>query len=213
VFVLQPRANQYTIGHEFIHTTPFAWTVNQMLGECGLNYHNNADANYGNGVYVGSYQHTRLDRVRAVMGPALGSDTWITQCSYWHLLKYLTGTPDPDLLLVRGYLAKRGASVAGSFDKFYELRGESELQPGQRTADGYSIVLRDRSNRVLAEYPFQAVWQIPDLARAQDHSLHLSSGEISQVASRRFGWTRGCSRQQDTQCECTWRKDPVTSFK
>jgi hypothetical protein len=165
VFVLQPRANQYTIGHEFIHTTPFAWTVNQMLGECGLNYHNNADANYGNGVYVGSYQHTRLDRVRAVMGPALGSDTWITQCSYWHLLKYLTGTPDPDLLLVRGYLAKRGASVAGSFDKFYELRGESELQPGQRTADGYSIVLRDRSNRVLAEYPFQAVWQIPDLAR------------------------------------------------
>jgi hypothetical protein len=165
VFILQPRATQYTIAHEFIHTTPFPWTVNEMLGECGLNYHNSADANYGNGVYVGSYQHTRLDRVHAVMGPALGSNTWITQCSYWHLLNYLTGTPDPDLLLVRGYLAKSGTSVAGAFDKFYELRGETELETGRRTADRFAIVLRDRAGNVLAEYPFKPVWKIPDLER------------------------------------------------
>ncbi len=165
VFVLQPAATQYTIAHEFIHTTPFPWAEKQMVSECGLNYHNSADANYGNGVVVGSYQHTRMDRVRAVMGPAFGADTWITQCSYWHLLKYLVGTPDPDLLLVRGYLKRSGQSVTGSFDKFYELRGETELAKGQRTAEQFSIVLRDRAGGVLAEYPFTAVWKIPDIER------------------------------------------------
>ncbi|MCM3870553.1 MAG: hypothetical protein ND895_07670 [Pyrinomonadaceae bacterium] len=165
VFVIQPNTDDFTFAHEFIHTTPFPWAEEQMTSECGRNYHNKADDNYGNGVSIRGYGTTRRDRVPAIMGASYDYTQWITQCSYWHLLNYLVGSPDPDLLLVRGFLSKSALTVSGSFDKFYELRGETELPKGQRTADGFALILRDNANRVLAEYPFRAVWKIPDVER------------------------------------------------
>lgn len=165
VFVIQPGATNYTLAHEFIHQTPFIWSEKGMLGECGMNYHNSADVSYGNGVEIFVHKINRKDRQHAVMGPAYGFDTWITQCSYWHLLNYLVKPPDPDLFLVRGYLAKNDQAVAGSFDKFYELQGEGDLPSGVRSPDGVTIVVRDRANQVLAEYPFTPVWKNPDLDR------------------------------------------------
>lgn len=161
VMVLKMGSPAAVVGHELIHTLPYVWSGSNMQSECGFSYHNSADNDYGNGVSLLGYFATMRKGVDAVMGPVSGYP-WITQCSYWHLLKQLQGAVDPELYLVSGFVGQSGGEVHGVLAPTYELEDTSELTAGPLTPDGWGIVLRDAGGRELATYPFEVVWQDPD---------------------------------------------------
>ena len=156
-----------TVPHELLHTIPFSWDSGQMEGECGKDYHNAADRNYGNGVEIWDTLRFMKKRIHAVMGPAHSSG-WITQCSYWHLLDQLVGSPDPDLFLVRGFLGRQNGQYYGVLSSAFQLEGEAELEKGSLGAEGWGIVLRDLAGQELGTYPFPVLWKIPDVDEERD---------------------------------------------
>jgi hypothetical protein len=106
---------------------------------------------------------------RMVMNPQTGQmenrflfQQWITQCTYRHLANVLQTPPDPPMLLVRGYVGRRGGEYAASLNAFYDLMGSEDL-PKDYVGD-FAIVLKDTGGRSMATYKFAPEWAIPGKA-------------------------------------------------
>src|SRR5271165_877294 len=187
--------NFQTVGHELTHSIPVAsWSSAQMQAECGLDYHNtqNLIAN-GERITTASVLAARVrrDKTFPLMGAsgkgpspntaipanwpiavantqgAVDPEKWITECTYWHLLKDLTIVYDPPMLLVRGMLFHRADLNTAVFGPFYTLDGSADLTAGASAT--YSIVAYDADGKTLATYPFVPQWRLPDTK--EDRSL------------------------------------------
>ncbi|MEO1803673.1 MAG: hypothetical protein AAFU33_02625 [Bacteroidota bacterium] len=163
VQILRMRYYATTVAHELIHSFPYLWSVDQMESSCGLNYHNSADGDYGNGVEVYSYGSFYRDKRNSIMG-SVSPFAFITQCTYWHLTQQFQQPNDPELYLVRGFLAQQEGQYYGAMSPTYEMEGDAGLAQGIIRPDGWGIVLRDANNNMLASYPFEVVWQDPEEA-------------------------------------------------
>ncbi len=161
VLVLKKGMYATSVAHELIHSIPFSWADNGMTAECGKNYHNSYDNDYGNGVSVRSYGAFYREGKPAIMGEA-NSFSYITQCSYWHLLKHLQGAVDPPMYLVRGFLGQRDGQYYGTLSPTFEFESITGLPTGAIAPDGWGIVLRNAAGQELASYPFNTVWKYPD---------------------------------------------------
>jgi hypothetical protein len=155
-----------TVAHELVHTMPFLWSSDQMVQEFHKDYHNRNDHNYGNGLQVMDF-HWRRNHISAVMGSA-GYLKWITQATYYHLLEEFRQRPDPDQVLVRGYLARNGDRGAGSLSPGYQVQGERGLTAATVPNGGWGLILRDEAGNSLGTFPFAVSWWIPDFEAETD---------------------------------------------
>ncbi len=152
-----------TVAHELIHSFPYLWSRSNMISECGFSYHNADDQDYAEGVEVYSYGSYYRDRRDAIMG-SVSILAFITQCSYWHLIQQFQQENDPELFLVRGFLAQESGNYYGVLSPTYEFEGIEGLSTGAILDEGWGIVLKDQAGQVLASYPFEVVWQDPEEA-------------------------------------------------
>jgi hypothetical protein len=150
-----------TVAHELLHTLPDGWSDDEMVQECGRAYHNREDAS-ANGVRIDTdgapAARERKSGMTPVMGPgAPPSGSWLSQCTYAHVLKELEGgPPDPPVVLVRAVLLRDGANTKGAILPLYTLWGHTDariMKPG-----GYSIVVRDDNGVELNHYGFTPKW-------------------------------------------------------
>jgi len=155
--------NFESLAHELVHSMPYLWSVDQMVQNFGLNYHNSADNQYGNGVEIHQYYRVMRKHIHAVMGSAyIGK--WITQGTYWHLLGEFRSRPDPELLLLRGYIAREGRKAAGYFIPFYQTMGIADLEAlDDAKKSEWAVVVKNKAGSELARYPIYARWRVPDL--------------------------------------------------
>ncbi|MFL5350439.1 MAG: hypothetical protein ACJ8AT_37180 [Hyalangium sp.] len=150
-----------TVAHELVHTLPEGWADDEMVKECGRNYHNKEDliAN-GERITQGGVPAARERKAGMVpvMGPSVSiAKIWIAQCTYAHLLQQLTGAPpDPPVLLVRAFLTKEGGKVKAELKPMYELMGSADVAPGKGGA--YALILRDAKGAELGHYPLSPRW-------------------------------------------------------
>ena len=150
-----------TVAHELVHTMPYLWSSDQMLRDVKKRYHNSQDRNYGNGLRIIGFRDRR-DGVQAIMGPQ-SFDNWITQGTYWHLLRQFRSRPDPELLLVRGFIAKGDGVRAGALSPLYQVMGTADLEAGEAASGQWAIQLLDSAGSKLSHYPFTPRWTVPDL--------------------------------------------------
>lgn len=161
LIVVHFDSSSSTVAHELVHTMPYLWSSDQMLRDVRKRYHNSQDQNYGNGLRIIGFRDRR-DGVKAIMGPQ-SFDNWITQGTYWHLLRAFRSRPDPELLLVRGFIAAGGGAQAGAFSAMYQVMGTADLEAGVGEAGDWGIQVFDASGNRLAHYPFTPHWFVPDL--------------------------------------------------
>jgi hypothetical protein len=159
-----------TVAHEIVHTLPFAFSGDQMLAECGIDYHNVGSYRIAHGHRITLRSRTRRERARmdnsqAIMGPGSGL-LWITQCTYWHVLNVLSaGVPDPPVVLVQGFVSRTPAGPAGFFQPFYEFDAVEDLPAGGEGS--WAVVLKDAAGTVLARHAWEPQWKIPDMEPAR----------------------------------------------
>ena len=160
--VARHDSSQYTVAHELVHSMPYLWSRDQMVATFGKNYHNKADNDYGNGAYVSNRGAFLRKNLSAIM--STGGIRWITQATYWHLLSQFNQKPDPELLLVRGFVAREGAKRAGFFLPSYRLEGIGDLEAAQTIpANQWYISVKDQAGTELAKYPLYTRWRVADL--------------------------------------------------
>lgn len=155
--------NFESLAHELVHSMPYLWSKDQMVQNFGINYHNAADNQYGDGVEIHRFFRILKKRIHAVMGSAyIGK--WITQGTYWHLLNEFRSRPDPELLLVRGYIARDNQNTGGYFIPFYRLMGVADLEALSETQkSNWKIVVKNDSGVEMARFPIYARWKVVDL--------------------------------------------------
>jgi hypothetical protein len=157
------------VAHELLHTIPRSkWPPGTDGNDpaCGVLYHNQA-AGVAHGIKV--RDRLRMDGVLPLLGPDASSptdSTWITQCSYWHLLNNLDLLVDPPVLLVSGYVLRDDGATFGIFTPFYELDGVVGLEAG--SGGDWAVVLRDGAGAQLERFPFEPQWQAADLDEETD---------------------------------------------
>lgn len=164
VMVGRSGISTFVVAHEIVHTLPYLWSSRAMRALFGKSWHNETHrVAHGLDVSAGGM---RRDKSIGVMGPA-GGAPWITQGTYWHLIDLLTAPVDPELLLVRGILSRVGGEFSATLSPGYQLLGDADLAAGAAQGEDFAIVLRDTRGRALAEYPFDPVWEQPDLPEAR----------------------------------------------
>lgn len=158
------------VKHELAHTLPFPWTSEQIEAECGRNFHNaevemvGTPVRIANGFSVtfrGEESRQRIPNTWPMMGKSRrGEPYFITQCTYWHLLKQLVeGPPDPPVILVQGYIARGEAGVDGVLLPAYQFDAVADLEEG--TGGDWAIQLRTRKGKKLGRFPFEPIFAIP----------------------------------------------------
>jgi hypothetical protein len=102
------------------------------------------------------------------MGNQSGPSVFAEQCAYWHLLTALNKPQDPQVLAVRGFLARDPAAGldAGGFAPGYLLDGSPDLEPGATGA--YALVFRDARGAQLAREGFNVTF-----ASSEGDPVHL----------------------------------------
>jgi hypothetical protein len=151
------------LAHELAHTMPFNWSASAMIDLCGVNYHNIGTVGLAHGhritidsQVVRGAQYRQEDR-RALMGGDRLVGAWITQCTYRNLVEQLVSPPDPELILVRGRLARGGNRIIGELLPSFQFMGLPDLKAS--SGGDYAIVLRDAQGAQLARFPFTAQWR------------------------------------------------------
>jgi len=147
-----------TVAHELIHSLPYVWSEDEMVEACGFSYHNSDDNDYGNGVEVYSFGAFYRENRNAVMGP-VSLLPHITQCSYWHLIDQFQKPNDPELYLVRGFLARQNGKFYGVLSPTFEFEGDEGLAAGSPDAESWAIQLEDKEGNILTTYPFSVEWE------------------------------------------------------
>ena len=134
-----------------------------MRANFGFNYHNSADNKNGRGVMIKNYYRVIQDGQHAIMGSDY-TIKWISQGTYWHLLNEFRSKPNPELLTIRGYIARDNAGTAGFQLPVYKVMGIADLEAQQEEQkNGWQIILRDAAGKQLNRYAIHARWHVPDL--------------------------------------------------
>lgn len=152
VFWVRDSIKHWTVAHEFSHTTPrFVWLGE--ASECTVDYHNDGGTK-GHG-----FQLTSGGAVARIPQPAKlgvmeggGEDRWIEQCTYWYLMKSFKSLADPQLVAVRGWIAREQGVEVGAFEPGFTFDGVPDVAPGGEGP--YAIVLRGAGDATLATYRF-----------------------------------------------------------
>lgn len=103
----------------------------EMKDECGIDFHN-VDDKIAHGheiTFKGSVEGAagRIKREAIPVVAEQASAKWITQCTYWHLLKeFVKPISDPNVILVRGFIDRSGIPVQGQLFPAYQLFGVVE---------------------------------------------------------------------------------------
>lgn len=190
VILIPEFMNYQTVAHELAHSIPAAsWSSADMLAECELDYHNTQNlVAMGEQITTASFigPRKRKDGTFPIMGASgvgefvetkvripgplprgrlTGSETpdprkWITECTYWHLLKNLEGPLDPKVTLVRGFLYRRAGHAEAAFNSFYDLDGTVDVKPGAPAPYGINVL--DASGKPLAAYAVTPLFRLPD---------------------------------------------------
>ncbi len=150
-----------TSAHEVAHTLPeFLWSVDQMVAQCGKDYHNiTSSLAYGLQTMKLSQPITGEQRYGWPMDIMQGSNEegWISQCTYANLIDALHNATDPKVLMIRFYLAQpvhHGA--AGKLRPAYETEGT--LSPSIK--DGtFAVSAYDARGNVLERDTFNPPWR------------------------------------------------------
>lgn len=153
-----------TIAHEYVHTTPFLWSVNEMIANFGFNYHNSADQQYADGaeIHVGTEEH-RKSHKSAIMGSASDIEKqWITQGTYWHLIGEFMAPHDPPVVCVTGVIKNDNGKLGARLAPLYQQMGEVDLSQGP---GDWQIVLKDAAGHIQGGYPFDPHWTLDDCDR------------------------------------------------
>lgn len=165
VFFVREDVTHWVVGHELAHTLPvFDWDNEHMKEKCGLEYHNESGGtSYGHGFRIvkGSGEDRReyLGQ-QYIMGGGHGTDkTWITQCTYWHLIEGLRQRKDPEAILVRAVFLRVQEGIAiGALLPSYQL--ETTLDVAGGGSGSWAIVLRDVIGNELGRNSFEPAWEI-----------------------------------------------------
>jgi len=170
--------SHWDIAHELTHSLPLtSGTLWSPEPACTKNYHNTTDkVGAGHRITLGGAENRkRLDKVTSIMGNAKVPQ-WITQCTYWHLLNVFSKPtiPDPELLLIRGYLLdmkSEGNGMTGWLIPALTDQGTPSELPAQGS---FFVVLRDQNGNELARRPFEPFWQYSDGTAAPIVSINLA---------------------------------------
>ena len=159
----------WTVAHELVHTLPYPWTSRQVVAECGVDYHDKLGGEaHGLRLHrAGDPQRALQVGVLPLFGQATRETPWITQCTYWHLLKTLgKGPPDPPVILVQGYVGSEGGEAGARLLPAYRLDGVPDLEEAGdgEPADGWAIELLGEGDTLLARFPFEPEWTHADTA-------------------------------------------------
>jgi hypothetical protein len=154
-----------TVAHELVHTLPkMLWSGDldrnsNMTNDCGIDYHGIAtfDA-FGERIDKGSVPFSRRDEdgTYPIMGADTSRETWITQCTYAHLIESMRTRPDPPLLAISAVLSDLSNMPRAVFMPFYLLDGIANVSGG--TTKEWLLSVRDKSGRQIAAYPFEPNW-------------------------------------------------------
>ena len=147
----------FDITHELAHTMPrFLWSDDDLPSECGVNFHN--AGKFGNGIRLtlDGREARALEAGRpGILGPASpGNDTWIEQCTYWHLLQAFQTTSDPQLFAVHGWIWDKNGTTRGGLDPGLTLTGEPSVIASD-TGD-FAVEVRNATGALLQRHPFRA---------------------------------------------------------
>src|SRR5262249_20183127 len=147
---------------------PYLYSGSQMKAECGIDYHDLPIGHaLANGVTITDSRYPMgLIRYGVATMESENPGDWMDQCTYAHLVKSLQDPPDPPVLAVRGVLSRDADSVAGELLPAYPMDGEVDLTGGD--GGDYAIVTRGADGSVLARYPFEPDWTVPDLDGDRD---------------------------------------------
>ena len=161
VMFIHSGVDYLTVAHELVHTLPqHLWSQDQMEDECDLGYHW-TKGRQANGFQLNQMSVPHLEEknfTRPLMGSGISStETWITQCTYWHLIEGLRNRVDPPLLLVRGRVARDGENVIGELFPAYQQDGVPD--PVETMESEWAIVLKDERGSELGRYPFSPEWE------------------------------------------------------
>lgn len=178
--------SHWDIAHEIAHALPLhAGKLWIPYPACHVYYHN------GSGRVAAGHQVTlggRERRARHDKTPSIMSSwpvpTWISQCTYWHLLNVLSKPriPDPELLLIRGYLLDIKGD--GKADVGWLIPAFSDMgEPSEPTVHGrYYVSIRDASGKELARHHFEPFWLYSDERRARIVSINLAVPSVPGAA-------------------------------
>lgn len=150
-----------TPGHEIAHTLPeFIWSSPSMLAQCGKDYHNKSN------LIVYGLQTMKLSKPISgehhdgfpmeLMEGGSNEQPFISQCTYANLIDALRGPVDPQVLLVRFYLARpvHGAAV-GKLRPAYA--SQATLTPDDKNGQ-FALTAFDRSGAQLERIRFNPPW-------------------------------------------------------
>jgi hypothetical protein len=156
------NAESEFVAHELAHTMPFVWSASQMSGQCGLDYHNKVmkPAHGFRITFGGSESREPKLKERSITSKSGATEVspplWITQCTYWNLVKELQKKQDPELLLVRGRIARSGDLAIGELFPAYQMKGFSD--PVFPASNDWAIVTWSESGAELGRFPFAPEW-------------------------------------------------------
>jgi hypothetical protein len=164
--ILTPRgsSNSAHFAHELTHTLPDGWAEHEMESECKHPHYHDNHKRWANGVRLyddGQPVRKLYSNTMAVMSSPWPPDAWMTQCTYWHLTKELSGSvPDPTMLTIRGFLHQGTAGLAGAFGRFYQVDGTPSVH--QMRPGAVRVILRDAAGAALKTYRFAPDWKLSE---------------------------------------------------
>ncbi|MBX7100306.1 MAG: hypothetical protein K1X89_21495 [Myxococcaceae bacterium] len=172
-----------TVAHEILHTLPDGWAGDEMLAECGIDYHNKDDG-IAHGVQLTTQgapmAPERYAGAVPIMGPVTSKAIWVTQCSYWHAVKQFFGPPaDPPVIVVRAFFGKEGKGFKGELHPSYTVMGEQDLRPGKGP---WAFVLKNAQGAELGRFPFNP--RFVDPHTKQERTVRSFVGRIPELP----GW-------------------------
>lgn len=210
--IFAPTGVSYeTIGHEIAHTLPWdrdqnpavtdANNVTWMISECQRGYHN-VSYHYAKGLrfivhgrVAGSGARVQEDNY-GVMAPAY-ANKYIEQCTSRHLTGVLSkGNNDPEVFVVRGYIAAKGGRMAAEFTPFYTMESNTDDTGDDATADLHVRVLGANGSllREVSISPLFVRPDDPDSAYVHAHLIafmsripYVGGAREIQLVSRRDG--------------------------
>lgn len=171
-FIVEPWNNTGTgiTGHELAHTLIPGWMKvddNQVLpamqSQCKVSPYHDVRTNWAFGIRLNETGKAvrQPKRARNPMMSYPYDNFWIAQCTYWLLLDTLAGSVvDPNVIVVRGGVARAGGGVIGRLGPSYDIRGVATLKAN--SGGPYHIVARSASGAVIASYGFDAPWKFPE---------------------------------------------------
>ncbi|MFC1774750.1 putative metal-binding motif-containing protein [Nanoarchaeota archaeon] len=155
VIIAENPISVFVSMHELAHTLHFVWSDNEMINDCGINYHNQNPPLYlADGIqtsFEGQPIRYRYDQFSDIM--TITQDSKMNLCTYYHVLNVLKEKiKDPRVILISGLVSKDGS---GELHSSYQLDGEIDEGEGN-----WKIQKKDKDGTVLGTQSFKPIYNI-----------------------------------------------------